>query len=221
MVCHGTKAQYGDLFLVLKSKQFNMLNKSPIFGFKHAIKSVEDYLLATFFVILLSPLMLFIAILIKLSSKGPVFYLQKRVSLNGKEFNMIKFRSMIDDAEQYTGAVWAKTNDARVTKIGSWLRKTGLDELPQFINVLKGEMSIVGPRPERPIFVKKFSHQIPGYMQKHLVKGGITGWAQIKGFRGNTNLEKRIQYDLYYINNWSLWLDMKIIFYTFFVCIIC
>ena len=129
---------------------------------------------------------------------------------------MYKFRSMPVDAEAKTGAVWAKEGENRATPFGSFLRKTSLDELPQFFNVLFGDMSIVGPRPERPVFVEKFKHEIPGYMQKHLVKAGITGWAQINGWRGDTDLAKRIEYDLFYIENWSIGFDLKIIFLTIF-----
>jgi putative colanic acid biosynthesis UDP-glucose lipid carrier transferase len=138
------------------------------------------------------------------------------VSWNGKEFEMLKFRTMPVDAEASTGPVWAKEGEKRATKIGRFLRRTSLDELPQFINVLRGEISIVGPRPERMVFVDEFKDRIPRYMQKHLVKAGITGWAQIHGWRGNTSLEKRIEYDLYYIEHWSLLLDIKIIFLTLF-----
>jgi putative colanic acid biosynthesis UDP-glucose lipid carrier transferase len=185
-------------------------------GLNRLIKAFEDRLLASVILLLLSPLFLLIAMAIKVTSKGPVFYTQKRVSWNGKEFNMLKFRSMPQNAETETGPVWATAGEQRATKIGAFLRKTSLDELPQFMNVLCGDMSIVGPRPERKFFVEQFKEQIPGYMQKHLVKAGITGWAQVNGWRGNTSLEKRIQYDLYYIENWSLALDIKIIFLTFF-----
>jgi len=189
---------------------------SPIVGSSVLIKALEDKLLSALILLLCSPLFLIIALLVKLSSPGPIFYKQKRISWNGKAFDMLKFRSMPVNAESTTGAVWAKENDKRATKIGAFLRKTSLDELPQFINVLKGDMSIVGPRPERPEFVDKFKHEIPGYMKKHLVKAGITGWAQVNGWRGNTSLEKRIECDLYYITHWSLGFDLKIIFLTVF-----
>jgi putative colanic acid biosynthesis UDP-glucose lipid carrier transferase len=158
--------------------------------------------------------MLLIAVGVKLSSPGPVFYRQERIGWNGKPFGMLKFRSMPVDAEEESGPRWASADDHRPTRFGSLLRRTSLDELPQFINVLKGEMSIVGPRPERPVFVHKFKDEVPDYMKKHLVKAGITGWAQVNGWRGNTDLSKRIEYDLYYIENWSLWLDIKIILMT-------
>jgi putative colanic acid biosynthesis UDP-glucose lipid carrier transferase len=164
----------------------------------------------------ISPLMLVLAAAVKLSSPGPVFYRQERMSWNNKTFWMLKFRSMPVDAEQGTGAVWAKAGECRATRVGAFLRKTSLDELPQFLNVLKGDMSIVGPRPERPVFVHKFKQEIPAYMKKHMVKAGITGWAQVNGWRGSTDLCKRIECDLFYIENWSLWFDIKIVFLTLF-----
>ena len=148
------------------------------------------------------------AILIKMSSPGPVFYFQERVSLNGVKFKLIKFRTMHINAEEHTGPVWTADNDPRRTTIGVWLRKTGLDELPQFFNVLKGDMSVVGPRPERPEFIAEFRKLHSHYMFRHAIKTGITGLAQIHGLRGNTSLEKRLQYDLEYLNNWSLGLDI-------------
>ncbi|MCE3237210.1 MAG: wcaJ [Gammaproteobacteria bacterium] len=189
---------------------------TPMVGINRIIKAIEDRMLAMIILLLISPLFLSLAMLVKITSKGPIFYKQKRMSWNGKEFSMLKFRTMPVDTEAKTGPVWAKAGETRATWIGRFLRKTSLDELPQFINVLRGDMSIVGPRPERPIFVNQFKEQVPHYMQKHLVKAGITGWAQIHGWRGNTSLEKRIEYDLYYIKNWSLLLDIKIIFLTFF-----
>jgi len=189
---------------------------SPMSGINRMVKAIEDRLLAALILLLTSPLLLIIAILVKVSSPGPILFRQQRIGWNGKEFAILKFRTMPINAEANTGAIWATAEDKRATKIGAFLRKTSLDELPQFINVLKGEMSIVGPRPERPQFVKEFKEKIPNYMQKHLVKAGITGWAQVNGWRGNTSLEKRIEYDLYYINHWSLWFDLKIIFLTIF-----
>lgn len=190
------------------------IRRSPMSGIQYILKSLGDFCFSFIAIVLLSPILLILAILVKLSSKGPVFYKQERVSWNGKSFNMLKFRSMPLEAEQKTGAVWAKAGENRATKVGAFMRKTSLDELPQFINVLKGDMSIVGPRPERPVFVDKFKKEIPGYMQKHMVKAGITGWAQIHGWRGDTDLNKRIEYDLYYIDNWSFLLDFKIIVFT-------
>jgi Sugar transferases involved in lipopolysaccharide synthesis len=160
--------------------------------------------------------MLAIALAVKLSSPGPVFYRQERISWNNRPFQMLKFRSMPVDAEQATGAVWARAGEHRATRVGAFLRRTSLDELPQFINVLRGEMSIVGPRPERPVFVHQFKHAIPDYMKKHMVKAGITGWAQVNGWRGSTDLAKRIECDIHYIQNWSLWFDLKIIVLTLF-----
>ena len=157
---------------------------------------------------------LIIAALIRRTSPGPVFYTQERMGLDGKAFQVHKFRSMYQGAEDETGPIWARENDPRCTPIGRRLRRFDLDELPQFWNVLRGDMSIVGPRPERPYFVEQFKHRIPQYMLRHKVKAGITGWAQVNGWRGNTSLEKRIEYDLYYIENWSVGLDIKIMWLT-------
>ena len=190
------------------------LNDSPLEGWWLLAKRSTDLVLSLVALIVLSPLMLFIAILIKLTSRGPVFYSQERMGLDGKVFPMIKFRSMRVDAEVATGAVWAKADDNRKTMIGTFLRATSLDELPQFWNVFVGDMSLVGPRPERPVFVSQFRGEIPHYMLRHKVKAGITGWAQINGLRGNTSLERRIECDLYYIRNWSYLLDLKILIYT-------
>ncbi len=197
---------------------FPVLNirSTPMVGVNRLIKAIEDRFLSACILLLISPLLLIIAAAIKQSSPGPVFYRQKRVGWNGKEFEMLKFRSMPVNAEASSGPVWAKANETRATGVGTFLRKTSLDELPQFINVLLGDMSIVGPRPERQYFVEQFKNEIPRYMQKHLVKAGITGWAQVNGWRGNTSLEKRIEYDLYYIEHWSLAFDLKIIFLTIF-----
>jgi len=190
------------------------LIETPLYGINHVIKSIEDSLLAFIILVIMSPLLFIIAISIKFSSKGPVIYRQERVSWNGKQFTMYKFRTMPVDVEDDTGPVWAKVHESRATKLGAFLRRTSLDELPQFINVLKGDMSIVGPRPERPFFVEKFKDEVPSYMKKHMVKAGITGWAQINGWRGDTDLSQRIEYDLYYIENWSVWFDIKIILLT-------
>ena len=192
------------------------ISESPMYGVNRVVKFLEDKLIAGGILLLISPIMITIAIGVKLSSPGPVFYRQKRVSWNSKPFMMLKFRTMPVDSEVKTGAVWAKKGECRATKFGSFLRRTSLDELPQFIDVLKGNMSIVGPRPERPVFVEKFKDEVPGYMKKHMVKAGITGWAQVNGWRGDTDLNKRIEYDLYYIENWSLWFDIKIIVRTLF-----
>jgi putative colanic acid biosynthesis UDP-glucose lipid carrier transferase len=159
--------------------------------------------------------MLAIAIGVKLSSRGPVFYRQERVTWNGERFHILKFRSMPVDAEARSGPVWSTCGEHRATPFGAFLRRTSLDELPQFFNTLRGEMSIVGPRPERPEFVARFKREVPGYMQKHLVKAGITGWAQVNDLRGDSDLHERIRYDLYYIENWSLWFDLRIMALTF------
>ena len=179
------------------------------------VKFIEDYLISSIILILISPLMLVISILIKFTSRGPVFYKQTRITKNGKTFSMLKFRSMPVNIENTSGAVWAQKSDNRATKLGAFLRKTSLDELPQFINVLKGEMSLIGPRPERPVFVDKFKSEIKGYSDRHIVKAGITGLAQVQGWRGNTDLQPRINSDLEYIKSWSLYLEIKIIMLTF------
>lgn len=190
------------------------MRESPHFGLNVLVKRGMDIVLSALALILLAPVMLVLAALIKLTSPGPVFYRQERCGLNGKPFMMLKFRSMRVDAEQQTGAVWASKDDPRRTWFGTFLRKTSLDELPQFINVLKGDMSLVGPRPERPVFINKFAKTIPNYQTRHAVKAGITGWAQVHGWRGNTSLRKRIQYDLYYITHWTPWLDLRILWMT-------
>lgn len=192
------------------------LSLTPMDGANRYIKALEDKLLAALILLSISPLLAILAIGVKLTSRGPIFYRQERVSWYGKSFYMYKFRSMPVNVETNSGAVWAKAGENRATPFGAFLRKTSLDELPQFWNVLKGDMSIVGPRPERPVFVEKFKDEIPGYMQKHKVKAGITGWAQVHGWRGDTDLATRIEHDLHYIENWSLWLDIKIIFMTIF-----
>ncbi|KAB8033784.1 undecaprenyl-phosphate glucose phosphotransferase [Fluviispira multicolorata] len=190
------------------------LNSSSLHNSGRFAKRLFDIVFASLFVIVFLPVYLICIVLVKFSSSGPVFFKQERMGLDGKRFYCYKFRGMYVNAEEKSGPVWAKADDDRTTPIGKWLRKTSLDEIPQFINVLKGEMSIVGPRPERPIFVDNFKTQIPGYMLRHKVKAGITGWAQINGWRGNTSLEKRIECDLWYIQNWSMWLDLKIVFLT-------
>ncbi len=192
------------------------ISYSAIDGANRVVKAMEDYVLASLLLVLASPAMLLIAIGVKLSSPGPILYRQTRVGWNGKEFTMLKFRTMPVDVEKETGPVWAKAGERRATPFGQFLRKTSLDELPQLFNVLMGEMSLIGPRPERPVFVEKYKDEIPHYNKKHLVKAGLTGWAQVHGWRGNTCLHTRIEHDLYYIENWSLWLDIKIIIMTIF-----
>ena len=190
------------------------INEIPLQGFNAWVKRGLDMVLSTAAMVLLAIPFAIIAALVKFTSQGPVFYKQERMGLDGKAFTVFKFRSMHQDAEEDTGPVWAGDDDPRATSVGRWLRKLDLDELPQFWNVLKGDMSIVGPRPERPFFVEQFKHRIPQYMLRHKVKAGITGWAQVNGWRGNTSLEKRIEYDLYYIENWSVTLDLKIMWLT-------
>jgi Undecaprenyl-phosphate glucose phosphotransferase len=190
------------------------LRESPHFGLNVIVKRAMDIALSLLALLILSPVMAALAVIVKISSPGPIFYRQERCGLNGKPFNMLKFRTMPVDAEKHTGPVWASKDDPRRTRLGAFLRKTSLDELPQFINVLKGDMSLVGPRPERPVFIQKFSKTVPNYMARHCVKAGITGWAQVHGWRGNTSLRKRIQFDLYYITHWNPWLDIRILCMT-------
>jgi Undecaprenyl-phosphate glucose phosphotransferase len=190
------------------------INDVPLQGLNSAIKRALDIAMSSVALVVLTIPLLIIAVLVKLTSRGPVLYRQERMGLDGKRFTIVKFRSMFDDAERETGPVWAREDDPRVTPLGRFLRKSNLDELPQLWNVLCGDMSIVGPRPERPHFVEQFKHRIPQYMLRHKVKAGLTGWAQVNGWRGNTPLEKRIEYDLYYIENWSVKLDLKILWLT-------
>ncbi len=190
------------------------VNDVPLQGLNAWVKRSIDVVLSVLALVVLAIPVAVIAALVKWTSPGPVFYHQERMGLDGRAFTVYKFRSMHEDAEDSSGPVWARDNDPRTTPVGRWLRRMDLDELPQFWNVLKGEMSIVGPRPERPFFVEQFKHRIPQYMLRHKVKAGITGWAQVNGWRGNTSLEKRIEYDLYYIENWSVTLDIKIMWLT-------
>ena len=190
------------------------IHESPLQGVGAILKRILDLVGASVCLVFFFPIMLIIALIIKLTSKGPVLYVQERLGVDGQKFNILKFRSMPHNIEKDSGAKWATSNDQRPTRFGKFIRKCSLDELPQFFNVLKGEMSLVGPRPERPIFVTRFRQEIPGYMLRHKVKSGITGWAQVQGWRGNTSIDKRIECDLYYIQNWSLWLDIKILFMT-------
>ena len=187
------------------------INDVPLQGFNSVLKRSLDVLLSSAALLLLALPFAIIAAIIKLTSPGPVFYRQERMGLDGKPFIIYKFRSMYADAEDASGPVWAREDDPRATPVGKFLRRFDLDEVPQFWNVLRGDMSIVGPRPERPHFVEQFKHRIPQYMLRHKVKAGLTGWAQVNGWRGNTPLEKRIEYDLYYIENWSVWFDLRII----------
>jgi len=190
------------------------LQGSPLYGWNLFLKRVFDVAGSLVALGLTLPLMGLIAALIALTSPGPVLYRQKRIGLDGRSFEIIKFRTMELNAESKTGPIWAQSGDARCTAIGKVLRQSSLDELPQFWNVLKGEMSIVGPRPERPEFIHKFREQFPQYNLRHKMKAGITGWAQVNGLRGNTSWEKRLALDMYYIEHWSLWLDVKIMLLT-------
>jgi Undecaprenyl-phosphate glucose phosphotransferase len=189
------------------------LQGSPLYGWNVVLKGIMDVVGAVIALTLTAPLMIAIALGIKFTSPGPIFYRQERMGLDGKPFQMLKFRTMYIDQPGDTVMLTPK-DDPRVTPIGRFLRKTSLDELPQFINVLKGDMSIVGPRPERSWVVEEVQKQIPLYMLKHKMKAGITGWAQVNGWRGDTSLNKRIEYDLYYIEHWSLWFDVKIAWLT-------
>ncbi len=184
-------------------------------GWGSLLKRILDVFTSAIALVALLPLLLAVSVGIKLSSPGPILYRQERMGLDGRTFWILKFRSMRIDAETKSGAVWAKANDDRRTAFGTFLRRTSLDELPQLWNVLAGEMSLVGPRPERPIFVNQFRHEIPHYMLRHKVKAGLTGWAQVNGWRGNTSIKNRIDCDLYYIKNWSIALDIKIVLMTF------
>ncbi len=184
--------------------------------FNALVKRTVDIGGSIFAILLFSPIMLITAIAVKTTSKGPLIYKQERVGLHNQTFQMYKFRSMeVQDPKQERKG-WTVKNDPRVTTVGKIIRKTSIDELPQLFNILKGDMSLVGPRPERPFFVEKFREEIPRYMVKHQVRPGLTGWAQINGYRGDTSIRKRIEHDLYYIENWTLGLDFKIIFLTFF-----
>ncbi|MEM1204564.1 MAG: undecaprenyl-phosphate glucose phosphotransferase [Acidobacteriota bacterium] len=190
------------------------LSRTPLQGWSSLAKRAMDVVCAAAGIAALSPFLPIVAFLIWWEDRGPIFYKQERMGLDGKSFMILKFRSMRVNAESTTGPVWATKGDSRRTGIGSFIRAWSIDELPQLWNVLKGEMSLIGPRPERPTFVHEFRHKIPDYMLRHRVKAGITGWAQVHGWRGNTSIKKRIQYDLYYIQNWSLLLDLKILWMT-------
>jgi exopolysaccharide biosynthesis polyprenyl glycosylphosphotransferase len=215
---------YPDTFQLITNNELSIgdLNGLPMVsvrnvalrGFNRVLKRSFDIAFSAAALIFLSPLMLLLALLIKLESPGPVFYAQERVGLDGVSFMALKFRSMRLDAEASSGPVWATRGDPRVTRIGRYMRRQSLDELPQFINVLFGDMSVVGPRPERPHFVEQFSQTIPRYMRRHIEKAGITGWAQVNGLRGETSIQERTRYDLYYVENWSLLFDLKIIVKT-------
>ena len=190
------------------------INDIPLQGLNSLVKRIIDVSISSAALAALALPFGVIAAIIRLSSPGPVFYRQERMGLDRRPFMVLKFRSMYEDAERDTGPVWARENDPRRTPVGQFLRRFSLDELPQFWNVLCGDMSLVGPRPERPFFVEQFRDRIPQYMLRHKVKSGLTGWAQVNGWRGNTSIEKRIEYDLYYIEHWSVTLDFKILWLT-------
>ncbi len=207
VVLHGSVEEFGGLPIVT-------LSGSPMYGWNSVLKRVFDLCVGVPLLIGCLPLFGLIAGLIKMTSRGPVFYVQERMGYDGKTLQMVKFRTMQVEAERHTGAVWARENDSRRTRIGAVLRGTSLDELPQLWNVVQGNMSLVGPRPERPVFVEEFRTNLPRYMLRHRVKAGMTGWAQVHGWRGNTSLEKRLEHDLYYIQHWSLLFDAKILWLT-------
>lgn len=211
---------FPDVFQIMASEvSIGDLNGLPLLtvrdialrGWRLALKRIVDIVFSAVALILLSPIMILVSILIKLDSPGPVFYAQERMGLDARPFMMVKFRSMRPDAESKTGPVWAAENDPRRTRIGTFIRRFSVDELPQVINVLLGDMSLVGPRPERPVFVEQFKRSIPRYMERHKEKAGMTGWAQVNGLRGDTSIIERTKYDLWYIENWSLLLDLKIL----------
>ena len=179
------------------------------FPFKRGL----DILISLFLLLLIMPLFAVLALLIRRDSRGPIFYRQIRVGRGGRPFLLVKFRTMIQDAET-DGPIWSRRDDPRVTRVGGWLRRTGLDELPQLYNILMGDMSLVGPRPERPAFVEQFEREISGYAGRHRMRPGITGWAQVNGLRGDTSVPERTRYDLEYIQRWSLWFDLKILLLT-------
>jgi Undecaprenyl-phosphate glucose phosphotransferase len=208
-------------FMVLRSRVEDIdglptinLSETPLEGWSRFVKRGFDLIVAAAALVVFLPIMLLIALAIWLEDRGPVFYRQVRMGLDGKPFNILKFRSMKVGAENESGAKWAEREDPRRTKVGRLIRAWSLDELPQLINVLLGDMSIVGPRPERPQFVQQFRDEFPHYMLRHKVRAGMTGWAQVHGWRGNTSVRIRIEHDLYYIENWSLLLDLKIVFMT-------
>lgn len=192
------------------------LRRSPLYGWNLVSKRMMDIFLSILSLMVLSPLFLIIAVCIVIDSGFPIFFRQKRMSLDGRVFSMFKFRSMIPDAEKRAVTAWTQQDDPRRTRIGAILRRLSLDELPQIFNILRGDMSFVGPRPEMAHLIDDFRRNIPNYYLRFKIKSGLTGWAQIHGLRGNTSLEDRIRYDLYYIDHWSLWLDIKILFLTIF-----
>ncbi len=200
--------------LEIDNLSFLRLRSNPQLGWGSVVKRATDLVVGTAALVALAPAMLVIGLLVKLTSRGPVFYCQQRMGLEDRPFWMWKFRTMRVDAERAGGAVWTTRNDERCTPLGAWLRRWSLDELPQLFNVILGEMSLVGPRPEREVFVERFRRRLPGYYQRQRVKCGMTGWAQVNGWRGNTSVRKRLECDLYYIANWTWRLDLKILLLT-------
>jgi exopolysaccharide biosynthesis polyprenyl glycosylphosphotransferase len=190
------------------------MGETPLSGSAVVMKRFFDILGSACLILICIPFWTALALLIKLESKGPVFYTQERIGLDGRTFKVYKFRSMRVEAEAESGPVWATKDDPRTTRLGAWMRRNNIDETPQFLNVFRGDMSLVGPRPERPHFVDQFKEDVPSYLKRHLVKSGITGWAQVHGLRGDTSIEERTRYDMWYIRNWSLLLDIKILFRT-------
>ena len=200
----------GDIPLIgIRPEPLNILSN-------RIIKRIFDIIIASTALVVLSPLFILFTILIKISSAGPVLFRQRRVGANNLEFEIYKFRSMIIQDQKDSDSIWTTSDDKRITNIGKFMRTVNMDELPQLWNVLLGNMSIVGPRPERKHFIEKFKDDIPYYNVRHLVKSGITGWAQANGWRGDTSIKKRVEYDIYYLENWSFWLDLRIIFLTLF-----
>lgn len=214
---------FPDVFQIMASEvNVGDLNGLPLLtmrdvalrGWRLTLKRIVDIIISAFVLVFISPFMLLIALLVKLDTRGPVIYSQERMGLDASPFPCFKFRSMVANAEAGSGPVWATKDDPRRTRMGRWLRKYSLDELPNFINVFLGHMSLVGPRPERPVFVEQFRQLVPRYMERHQEKAGITGWAQVNGLRGETSIWERTKYDLYYIEHWSLWFDFKIMLLT-------
>ncbi len=228
-VCEEQLAEFkvaADFYgLMTRSVDVEYVSRVPLLGFRplpldyfwnRMAKRVFDIVLTLVLIVLSAPFWVLAMILVKLDDGGPIFYAQERVGRDQTVFKVLKFRTMKVNAEKDTGPVWAKQNDSRRTRTGDIFRRWNIDELPQFINVLRGDMTLVGPRPERPHFVNQFRETIPRYMARHKIKSGITGWAQVNGYRGNTSIHERIKYDLYYMENWSLAFDLKILFMTLF-----
>jgi Undecaprenyl-phosphate glucose phosphotransferase len=222
---YGVKADIiPDYYRYFPAKPYiDMIDDIPIINiryvpldssFKMFIKRIMDFVAAFGAIIILSPILFSTAAMVKLSSPGPIIFKQERVGMNRKNFMMYKFRSMKESDDEDEKLQWTTADDPRKTKLGGFIRRTSIDELPQLFNVLKGDMSLIGPRPERPHFVEKFREEIPEYMIKHHVRPGMTGWAQVNGWRGNTSIQKRIEYDIYYVENWTVILDLKIFFMT-------